>query len=387
MRSDVSIATRLRQRFAILVAAAAISLVLSQRPALAHELRPAIVAVTISRSGDVELSVALNLEAYVAGIGPEHSNTAQSPQAANYDALRSRVPDALGAVFRRIEPDFVAGLALGVDGKPAMLSVVDVMIPPVGDTSLARFSTIHLRGHMPAEAETVTWRADPLFGATVIRLSRDGENVPFFAAYQAAGEATVPVPLDGVIDPGRWASFVRFITIGFQHIVPKGLDHILFVVGLFLLSPQFRPLLSQVTGFTVAHSVSLALGIYGVVRVSPTIVEPLIAASIVFVCVENLFTDRLQRWRPAVVFGFGLLHGLGFAGVLQEVGLPRSQFVTALIGFNLGVELGQLTVLGGCFLGVGLWFRHREWYRRAITIPASMAVALVAVYWFFERIA
>jgi hypothetical protein len=132
--------------------------------------------------------------------------------------------------------------------------------------------------------------------------------------------------------------------------------------------------------------VTLALGIYGVVRISPAIVEPLIAASIVFVAVENLFTDRLQRWRPAVVFGFGLLHGLGFAGVLKEIGLPSSQFVTALIGFNLGVELGQLTVIAACFLGVGFWFRHRHWYRWAITMPASAVVAIVATVWFFQRI-
>ena len=103
--------------------------------------------------------------------------------------------------------------------------------------------------------------------------------------------------------------------------------------------------------------------------------------------VENLFTDRLQRWRPAVVFAFGLLHGLGFAGVLSEVGLARAQFVTGLIGFNLGVELGQLAVIAACFLGVGLWFRHRHWYRRAIAMPASAAVALVAAFWFVERIA
>jgi hypothetical protein len=131
----------------------------------------------------------------------------------------------------------------------------------------------------------------------------------------------------------------------------------------------------------------LALGIYGVVSVPAAIVEPLIAASIIFVAVENLFTDRLHRWRPVAVFGFGLLHGLGFAGVLSDVGLPRAQFVTGLIGFNVGVELGQLAVIAACFLGVGLWFRHRHWYRRAVAMPASLAVAVVAAYWFVERVA
>jgi hypothetical protein len=214
-----------------------------------------------------------------------------------------------------------------------------------------------------------------------------GDAAPFFSAFQQAGATTRPIPLDAAIAGGGWSGLADYIVIGFEHIVPKGLDHILFVVGLFLLSPSLRPLMWQVTGFTLAHSVTLALGIYGVVRISPAIVEPLIAASIVFVAVENLFTNRLQRWRPFVVFGFGLLHGLGFAGVLAEVGLPPPQFLQALIGFNLGVELGQLTVIAACFLAVGLWFRHRRWYRGAITMPASALVALVAAFWFFERIA
>ena len=110
-------------------------------------------------------------------------------------------------------------------------------------------------------------------------------------------------------------------------------------------------------------------------------------ASIVFVAVENLFTDRLHRWRPFVIFAFGLLHGLGFAGVLAEIGLPKAHFVSALVGFNIGVELGQLAVIAACFLAVGLWFRHRQWYRQAITMPASIAVACIAVIWVVERTA
>ena len=100
-----------------------------------------------------------------------------------------------------------------------------------------------------------------------------------------------------------------------------------------------------------------------------SIVEPLIALSIVYVAVENILTDELKPWRVYVVFGFGLLHGLGFAGVLTELELPRSEYLTALITFNVGVELGQLAVISGAFLFVGLWFRNRSWYRRRIIIP------------------
>src|SRR6185436_10418310 len=132
--------------------------------------------------------------------------------------------------------------------------------------------------------------------------------------------------------------------------VPLGLDHILFVLGMFLLSPRLKPVLSQVTAFTLAHSITLGLAMYGVLALSPRIVEPLIALSIAWIAVENLTTTTLRPWRIAVVFGFGLLHGMGFAGVLHELGLPRAEFLPALVSFNVGVECGQLLVIGVAYL-------------------------------------
>ena len=133
--------------------------------------------------------------------------------------------------------------------------------------------------------------------------------------------------------------------LGYTHILPKGLDHILFVLGLFLLSPRVKTMLLQVTAFTIAHSITLGLSIYGVISLPWRIVEPLIALLIAYVAIEDLVTRELKPWRLALVFVFGLLHGLGFAGVLRELGLPREEFLTALLTFNLGVEGGQLTVI------------------------------------------
>ena len=157
------------------------------------------------------------------------------------------------------------------------------------------------------------------------------------------------------------------------------------MLGLFFLSPALKPLLWQVSAFTLAHTVTLALGALGWVKVSPAIVEPLIAASIAFIAIENIFSTNLHRWRPVVVFAFGLLHGLGFASVLQDFGLPQDQLIPALLGFNLGVEFGQLTVIALAFLAVGAWFRHKSWYRAAISIPASVLIACVGLYWAVER--
>ena len=387
VHSSTVSALRLISSTLLLAVLAFLAATLVVAPAGAHELRPAIASATIDRAGSVELRVAMNLEAYIAEIGAEHGDTASAPQAAEYNQLRRLAPEDLEGEFARLATEFAAGFDLAFDGAPTPLTLIGTTVPAIGDTGVARISTLTLAAAAPAGAEFLRFGAPDRLGDTVFRATRADAAAPFFSAFQAAGEATQPIPLDGAIAGGGWRSFIDYAVIGFEHIVPKGLDHILFIVGLFLLSPQLRPLMWQVTGFTLAHSVTLALGIYGVVRISPGIVEPLIAASIVFVTVENLFTDRLQRWRPFVVFGFGLLHGLGFAGVLDEVGLPPAQFAQALIGFNIGVELGQLAVIATCFLAVGLWFRHRHWYRRLVTMPASAMVALIAAFWFFERLA
>ena len=180
-------------------------------------------------------------------------------------------------------------------------------------------------------------------------------------------------------------AFANYAELGFIHIIPRGFDHILFIIGLFLLSPKLKLLLWQVSAFTIAHTITLALAATGQVRLPPEIVEPLIALSIVWIAVENLLTNRLQRWRIGVVFCFGLLHGLGFAGVLLDIGLSGAHFYSALLAFNLGVELGQLTVIGLCFLLVG-WMMQKPVYRGRVVVPASYVIALIGAYWMVERI-
>jgi hypothetical protein len=135
--------------------------------------------------------------------------------------------------------------------------------------------------------------------------------------------------------------------------------------------------------------VTLALASLKIVSVPAAIVEPLIAASIVYVAVENIFGGRNNNvaWtRVAVVFGFGLLHGLGFASVLSDVGLPEGRFVIALIGFNVGVELGQLAVVAAALLLFAMPFGRQTWYRSVIAIPASCLIAGIGAWWTFERV-
>ena len=176
-----------------------------------------------------------------------------------------------------------------------------------------------------------------------------------------------------------------YLKLGFDHILPLGLDHILFILSLYLLNPKLKPILFQATVFTIAHSVTLGLAMYGYISPPGHIVEPIIALSIMFVALENVLTDKLRPARIFIVFVFGLIHGMGFASVLTDLGLPEKQFVNALIAFNVGVELGQITVILVAWALVGYWFGKKKWYRQRIVIPLSVVIAAIALYWTIER--
>ncbi|GAA4015266.1 hypothetical protein GCM10022408_30760 [Hymenobacter fastidiosus] len=177
-----------------------------------------------------------------------------------------------------------------------------------------------------------------------------------------------------------------YIKLGYTHILPLGLDHILFVLSIFFLEPRLKPVLLQATAFTVAHSITLGLAIYGFINPPADIIEPIIALSILFVAIENIFADRLNPWRVAIVFGFGLIHGMGFASALTSLGLPRSMFFESLISFNVGVELGQVSVILLAWLFIGYWFADKPWYKQRVVVPASVIIGLVAAYWTVERV-
>lgn len=177
-----------------------------------------------------------------------------------------------------------------------------------------------------------------------------------------------------------------YLKLGFQHIVPQGLDHILFVAGLCLLSTKIKTIIWQATAFTIAHSITLALSMKNIIVAPPAIVEPVIALSILFVAMENIILSELKPWRVAIVFLFGLIHGLGFASSLNEIGLPPNKFYTSILSFNIGVELGQLAVIAAIFLCIIIPFRKKINYRKIVVYPLSVLIGIVAAYWTVERV-
>lgn len=402
----------------------------------------------MTQEGDqLVFDMRLNIESFIAGIDmTDVSDTALSAQAATYDELRALEPAELEARFQAFWPQMAAKMTITADGVALTPELASVAIGPLGDIEVTRASEISFTATLPAGAQDVQVGWTKEFGVLVVR--QMGVDAPY-DGYLEAGALSEPIALAGGGQATGWETFIRYIPIGFDHIVPKGLDHILFVLGLFFLSARMRPLILQVSLFTLAHTITLAAAALGVVSIPGSIVEPLIAASIVYVAVENIFLNHLSRWRPFIVFGFGLLHGLGFASVLAEFGLPEGAFVPALIGFNVGVEVGQLAVITVMFLCVWqalrvdrgeneaaqgfvlygvliaaaaalIWLNptalataleaptwlfaapllaifalcagsiqlrdHVDAYRRIVAVPASAAIAFVGAYWFIERV-
>ena len=187
---------------------------------------------------------------------------------------------------------------------------------------------------------------------------------------------------DAPVDKVVWF----YLKLGYQHIMPYGIDHILFVVSLCLLSTNIKTIFWQATAFTVAHSITLALSMKNMIVAPGAVVEPIIALSIVFVATENMLLTTLKPWRIAIVFLCGLIHGMGFASSLNEIGLPADKFFTSVLAFNVGVELGQITIITAMFVLLIIPLRRKGWYRSGIVYPLSAIIALVAAYWTVERV-
>jgi hypothetical protein len=270
--------------------------------------------------------------------------------------------------------------------ESTMLEFPSLQVVREWGTSFPLMQECVLGGELHRGASHVSVKLPDVLGDAVFTLEREGEE-PFVELVSAGGwSSRRAVAIASSERPvTAWVSISKFIQLGFIHILPRGFDHILFIAGLFLLSQKLKPLIWQVTAFTAAHTISLAMAMLGVVQLPASVVEPLIAASIAFIAVENLFTTDLKPWRPAVVFGFGLIHGLGFAGILREMQLPHGQLVPALLSFNVGVELGQLAVLAMLFFSAG-WFRSSEWYRPRVAVPASIGIACIAAFWTVQRL-
>jgi hypothetical protein len=362
-------------------------------PAAAHPTLSTSAVLKVEPSGRVSVAIQHDVLAFAL------DDTSQNvPDQAMYELLGS-TDAVLSQTLQDARERFASSFALSADGRPLPVQIaefptlvavrawqrehpgrrlpikMDILaaadLPPGTRTITVRFPTVLDEAILVVDRPAVEPASLPL---------RPGETSPAIDVGPPAAPGERPASPAGAL-----AVLWRYIRMGFTHIIPRGADHALFVLGLFLLSPRARQLLWQITAFTVAHTVTLTLAALHLVTVPSRIVEPLIALTIAFVAIENLFITKPRPWRAAVAFGFGLIHGLGFASALGEVGLPTGQLVAGLVGFSIGVECGHVAVLGTAFLTLG-WSTRRAWYRRRLAIPLSVVIATIALFWIAQRI-
>lgn len=142
----------------------------------------------------------------------------------------------------------------------------------------------------------------------------------------------------------------------------------------------------QCSIFTLAHSISLALSASNRISYDSLYIEPVITMTIFFSALQNIVTAKMSKWRMLLVFLFGLIHGMGFASALKQNEIPENQFTSALVGFNVGVEIAQITIILISYWSLSKWFRDKEWYNKKIVYPASTIIACIALYWTILRI-
>ena len=353
--------------------------------AQAHTMTMTEVAVTFAEPGSVEVEVGIDLTQILG-----------SPE--SYYALVTAPAAAQRAEIRRILPLIEESLQLEVGSQRLAMVFKDFSTKTADkrliiDGSMSTLSMLHFTARLPStepltlvvpiganiDYPVVLTIRIPSANVSLTRWLEDGAHVS--EPYDWAARAP-RVDVDALSWPRQAALYLR---LGVRHIVPEGADHILFVLGLFFLGVTWRKLLSQTTVFTIAHATTLFLSSYGIFSLPSRYVEPAIAVSIAAIAIENIVSPRLGKARLAVVFGFGLIHGLGFASSLSDVPFPKRDFLLALLGFNLGVDLGQLFVIGVAFSLVGC-FRDEPWFRARIAIPCSIAIAAIGTFWAIQRI-
>jgi hydrogenase/urease accessory protein HupE len=354
-------------------AGATLLLVLGAIPAGAHEIGKTQAQASL-RDGHYQVDIVVDPDALLPTL------EAYGARAVSRDlprGERDRCIAALAGVF-------LERVAVAFDGQRTESSFEYLPSSAFGDLAQAP-STVRLRGSIPGGAAEFSLTYGLALGTYALNVRID--DSPVQTQWVVGGAPSSPVSIAAPPPPATRAEIAgQYFALGFTHILPNGFDHVLFVVGIFLLTSKWRSIVAQVSTFTIAHSITLALTMYGVVSLPAKVVEPMIALSIAYVAIENLVVSELKPWRLALVFSFGLLHGMGFAGVLRDLGLPRPSFLTALVTFNVGVEAGQLSVIGIAFAVCAYWqHRDRVAYRRVIVVPASFAIAAIGLFWTVQR--
>jgi hypothetical protein len=351
-----------------------VALLLFPSGAWGHALSFSKAELRVAKAGEATLTLRLDLRRLVTG--DEEGDLSEAEFSALYGAETAE-RERLRA---RVTEDLERAVLLYAGGRQLQSEVV----LPEQEQAEGAESEVVLRMKVPTGRSALGLRTSEMLGTVALSAWVDEvqvmDRVPV-----APGRTPEPIAVS-VEEESAARTALRYLWQGVLHIVPLGLDHILFVLALALLSLRWRPAVLQATAFTVAHSITLALAVTGAVALPASVVEPLIALSIAVVALENLVSVEARWWRLGLVFSFGLLHGLGFAGVLQELGLPDERLAVALLSFNVGVELAQVAIVAVAFGVAAMWQRTGLLAEVPMRKRLSLGIAAVGLFWTVERL-
>ena len=353
-----------------------------------HEIKPSIIDYKIEEN-NILLNIRLNAELILSDIDASKiTDTNSSSFSDIYDSLRLLTEDKLRELFIESWTDIQSKINFNINDETRKLEFLDLVIETNKNFEISRESIVYLKFSINEDAEFFTFKWDEKFGPIIIREIDDlKDDDDLYTEYLQSGLKTDKIFIKERNVKSIFKSIVDYFILGIQHIIPKGLDHILFIVGLFFFSVNLRPLLIQVTMFTIAHSITLIFVTVSFININPLIVEPIIALSIAYVGIENIFKKYVKEYlRYFIIFFFGLLHGLGFALVLSDIGYQSSKLILNLISFNLGIEAAQILIILFLYFVIGVTFANKKYYKYIFQIPVSLFITLVGIYWFFDRI-
>ena len=354
----------------------------------AHEIKPSIADFAYDQSY-LNFEVRLNAELILSNIDASNiSNTNSSPLTEIYDRYRLLNKKDLENSILESWKDISSNIDIKINNKLKEIDLIKIDTQDVKNFEISRDTLISFRVLLNQESENFTFKWIKNYGAIILRENNDLKlEDELVTEYLQSGTESDLIFFKENNFRSMFTSFTKFFVLGIQHIIPKGLDHILFIFGLFLFSSSLNKLIKQITIFTIAHSITLIFVSLSLIKINPQIVEPIIALSIVYVGLENIFKNYIKEYmRYVVILFFGLLHGLGFALVLSDIGFRSSKLFINLISFNIGIEVAQISIILFLYLLIAIKFANNKYYRITFQIPSSILIASIGLYWFIERI-
>ncbi len=358
------------------------------KSSISHEIKPSIADFFYDENY-LNFKIRLNAELILSDIDASNvSNTDSSSLSEIYDEFRILNNKDLEQIFLNSWNQISSNIEIKINNVSKQTNLIKIEVEDIQNFEISRDSHVYFRVLLDKNSEQFTFSWIKKYGPIILRENNNNKlEDELFTEYLQSGKVSNQFSFNENNFEKKLDSFIKFFILGVQHIIPKGLDHILFIFGLFLFSSSLKKLITQITIFTIAHSITLIFVSLSVMKINPQIVEPIIALTIVYVGLENIFKNYIKEYfRYIVILFFGLLHGLGFALVLSDIGYRSTDLFINLFSFNIGIEVAQISIVLVLYILIALNFAKNKNYSMFFQVPSSILISSIGLYWFFERI-